>query len=137
VKQYGAQCFRGRITGLILRKFDDCVEQDVDALLGSLSLGIKNKWLVGKEQEKGIGKLSFALKYSVIEPGKLYPMHPNEHVEVTFILDGNGIINSEKEVLEVKTGDIILTRCGEMHSIANSGKTDLKTLSCIDLLSHL
>lgn len=121
---------------MILKKFNDCVEQDVDALLGSLSLGIRNKWLIGKEQEKGIGKLSFALKYSIIEPGKLYPMHPSKHTEVVFILDGNGIINNDEEQLEVKTGDIVLTRCGEMHSIANSGKTELKTLSCIDLLSH-
>jgi mannose-6-phosphate isomerase-like protein (cupin superfamily) len=126
----------GGLSILILRKFDDSVEQDVDSLLGSLSLGIRNKWLIGKEQEKAIGKLSFALKYCTIEPGKLYPMHPSEHTEVMFILDGNGIINNDKEEFEVKTGDIVLTHCGEMHSIENSGKTDLKTLCCIDLLSH-
>jgi mannose-6-phosphate isomerase-like protein (cupin superfamily) len=121
---------------LILRKFEDSNEQDVDALLGSLKLGIKNKWILGKGVPNDSGKLSFAIKYSVIEPGKLYPMHPSEHTEATFILDGAGIIGNDKEEFEIKTGDLILTRCGEMHSIRNSGKKDLKTLSCIDLLSH-
>lgn len=121
---------------MILRKFEDSNEQDVDALLGSLNLGIKNKWLIGKGGSNDVGKLSFALKYSIIEPGKLYPMHPSEHTEVTFILDGTGTVKNDKEEFEIKAGDLILTRCGEMHSIRNSGKTDLKTLSCIDLLSR-
>ena len=120
---------------MILRKFDEVNEQDVDALLGSLTLGIKNKWLVAKESN-GLGKLSFALKYSIIEPGRIYPMHPSEHTEAIFILDGNGVINNEKEEFKVKAGDIVLTHCGEMRSIMNPGKTDLKTLSCIDLVSR-
>jgi mannose-6-phosphate isomerase-like protein (cupin superfamily) len=119
---------------LIVRKFEDSNEQDVDALLGSLNLGIKNKWLIGKGSPNDLGKLSFALKYSIIEPGKLYPMHPAEHTEATFILDGTGIIKNDKEEFEIKAGDVVLTRCGEMHSIRNSGKTYLKTLSCIDLV---
>ncbi len=121
---------------MILRKFDESDEQDVDALLGSLTLGIKNKWLIGKETPKNMGKLSFALKYSIIEPGRVYPMHSSEHAEAMFILDGHGVVNNEKEEFKVKTGDIVLTHCGEMHSIMNLGKTNLKTLSCIDLLSR-
>jgi mannose-6-phosphate isomerase-like protein (cupin superfamily) len=121
---------------MILRKFEDSNEQDVDALLGSLKLGIKNKWLIGKNSPSDNGRLSFAIKYSVIEPGKLYPMHPGEHTEATFILDGTGVIRNEKEEFDIKTGDLILTHSGEMHSIRNSGRKDLKTLSCIDLMSH-
>lgn len=121
---------------MILRKFSDCVEQDVDALLGSLALGVRNRWLVGKEQPKNGSRLSFALKYSIIEPGKAYPMHPSEHAEAMLVLDGNGAVNNEKEEFKVKTGDIVLTRCGERYSITNLGKTELKTLCCIDLVSH-
>ena len=120
---------------MILRKFEDTSEQDVDALLGSLNLGIKSKWLIGKNVSNGLSRWSFALKYNIIEPGKLYPMHPSEHNEALFVLDGTGIIRTDKEEYEIKTGDLVLTRCGEMHSIKNSGKTDLKTLSCIDLAS--
>jgi mannose-6-phosphate isomerase-like protein (cupin superfamily) len=121
---------------LILRRFEDTNEQNVDALLGSLNLGIKSKWLIGKGAPNDLGRLSFALKYNIIEPGKLYPMHPSEHTEATFILDGTGIVRNDKEEYEIKAGDLILTRCGEMHSLKNSGKTDLKTLSCIDLTSR-
>jgi mannose-6-phosphate isomerase-like protein (cupin superfamily) len=121
---------------LILRKLDETSGQDVDALLGSLSLGIKSKWLIGKDTPGDPGNLSFALKYSIIEPGKRYPMLPCEHIEALFILDGKGLISNQTQELEVKVGDLVLTGCGEMHSIKNSGKTDLKTLSCIDLLSH-
>ena len=121
---------------MILRRFEDSSEQDVDALLGSLKLGIKNKWLIGKGAPNDSGKLSFALKYSVIEPGKLYPMHPSEHTEAMFVLDGTGIIRNDKEEFEIKAGDVILTRSGEMHSIRNSGRKELKTLSCIDLVGR-
>ena len=121
---------------MILRKFEDTNEQNGDALLGSLKLGIRNKWLIGKGAQNSNGALSFALKYSVIEPGKLYPMHASEHPEAIFVMDGSGLIKSEKEEFEVKTGDVVLTRAGEMCSIRNSGKIELKTLSCIDLLSR-
>jgi uncharacterized cupin superfamily protein len=124
------------VADLILRKLDSATGQDVDALLGSLSLGIRNQWLIGKDLPEHLGKVSFALKYSVIEPGKLYPMLPSEHIEALFILDGRGLIANETQELEVKVGDLVVTGCGEMHSIMNSGKTDLRTLSCIDLVSH-
>ena len=119
-----------------VRKFEDSSEQDVDALLGSLKMGIKNKWLIGKNGSLGTGRLSFAMKYNIIEPGKFYPMHPSEHTEATFVVDGTGIIMNDEEEFEIKAGDLILTHCGEMHAIRNSGQTDLKTLSCIDLISH-
>ena len=121
---------------MIIHKFEDTVEQDVDALLGSLTMGIKNKWLIGKEPQNGSGKLSFALKYGIIEPGKLYPMHSSQHAEATFVLDGCGVVKNEKEEFGIKTGDLVVTRSGEMHSIINSGKTDLKILSCIDLFNR-
>ncbi len=121
---------------MILRRFEDSNEQDVDSLLGSLNLGIKSKWLIRKGLSNGLGRLSFALKYNVIEPGKLYPMHPSEHTEATFVLDGIGIVRNDKEEFEIKAGDVVVTRSGEMHSIKNSGKIELKTLSCIDLTSR-
>jgi quercetin dioxygenase-like cupin family protein len=121
---------------LILRKFEDTNEQDVDALLGSLKLGIRNKWLIGKGTQDHTEGLSFALKYVVIEPGKLYPMHASTHTEAIFVMDGTGIIRNDKEEFEIRPGDVVLTCSGEMRSIKNLGKTELKTLSCIDLLSH-
>jgi mannose-6-phosphate isomerase-like protein (cupin superfamily) len=121
---------------LIIRKFEDTDEQDVDALLGSLKSGIKNKWIIGKGVPNGLGKLSFALKYNIIEPGKLYPMHYCERTEATFVLEGKGVVRNEKEEFEVAPGDVVLIRCGEMHSIRNSGNTNLKTLSCIDLINQ-
>ena len=124
------------ISDLIVHRFEDTVEQDVDSLLGSLTIGIKNKWLIGKEPHNGHSKLSFALKYVVIEPGKHYPMHSSVHTEAMFVLDGYGVVKNDKEEFEIKTGDLVVTQGGEMHSVSNSGKTDLKTLSCIDLFSH-
>jgi mannose-6-phosphate isomerase-like protein (cupin superfamily) len=121
---------------LILRKFEDSNEQNGDALLGSLNVGIRNKWLIGKGRQNSDDGLNFALKYSVIEPGKLYPMHANEHAEAIFVMDGTGLIKNEKQEFEIKAGDIVLTRGGEMCSIRNLGKNELKTLSCIDLVSH-
>jgi mannose-6-phosphate isomerase-like protein (cupin superfamily) len=135
MKSISMRMLKEKVAELILRKLDSTTGQDVDALLGSLSLGIKNKWLIG-DLPDDLSKVSFALKYSVIEPGKLYPMLPSEHIEALFVLDGKGLISNETQELEVRVGDLVVTGCGEMHSIMNSGKTDLRTLSCIDLVSH-
>jgi len=120
---------------LLIRKFEDTEEQNADTLLGSLNLGIKNKWLIDKEPADAQGKLSFALKYIAIEPGKLYPVRRCEHAEATIVLEGQGTIRNGKGEFEIKPGDVAIVRQGEMYSLINSGKTDLKIMCCIDLRS--
>ena len=120
---------------MYIRRFEDADEQNMDTLLGSLNLGIKNKWLIGKNPSGNVGKLSFALKHITIEPGKLHPMRPCEYNEAAIVLDGKGIIRHKNEEVEIRQGDVVVIRSGEMYSLKNSGETDLKTLCCIDLQS--
>ena len=117
-------------------RFENAEPQDIGILLGSLDLGIKNRWLVPESQQNHAGKLSFALKQTIIEPGKLFPGQSTRYKEAIYVLDGKGIIQTEKEKIAIKTGDTILTKKGEEYSVINSGETELKTLSCLDLLSR-
>ncbi len=120
---------------MYIRRFEDTDEQNVDALLGSLNLGIKNKWLIGKESRSDTGKLSFALKHITIEPQKIYPVRQCGYAEAIVVMNGTGIIKNGKDEFEIKPGDVAIISPGEMYSIKNPGETDLRTLCCMDLLS--
>ena len=121
---------------MIILRLEDAEAQDLGTLLGSLNFGVKNKWLIHETPQNQIGKLSFALKQTIIEPGKIFPKHYNQYKEAIYIIDGKGIIQIGTEEIAINTGDTILTKRGETYSVINSGKTELKTLSCVDLLSH-
>jgi len=121
---------------LEILKLENTEALDIGGLLGSLNFGIKSRWLVNESQSNRSGKFSFALKQTVIEPGKLFPRHFSQYKEAIYVLDGQGIIKTGNEEIAIKSGDTILTKCGEEYSVLNSGETELKTLSCLDLLSH-
>jgi quercetin dioxygenase-like cupin family protein len=121
---------------LEILRLENTEAQDIGSLLGSLNFGIKNRWLINESQPSRSGKLSFALKQTVIEPGKLFPRHFSQYKEAIYVLDGKGIIQTESEEIAIKSGDTILTKCGEEYSVINSGEIALKTLSCLDLLSR-
>lgn len=117
-------------------RLENAEAQDMGSLLGSFDFGIKNRWLVHESQQNQPGKLSFALKQMIIEPGKKFPRHFSQYKEAIYVLDGKGIIQTGREKIAIKSGDTILTKRGEEYSVINSGETELKTLSCLDLLSH-
>jgi mannose-6-phosphate isomerase-like protein (cupin superfamily) len=118
---------------LFVRKSEECSSQDIDSLFGSFKYGIKNTWLIDEKTDFDNQKLQFALRHLVIEPGKLYPMHPRERMEVTYVLEGEGHIEAEKKEFIIKTGDLMVTGIGEDYSITNSGEMDLELLAFTDL----
>ncbi|GAB6156434.1 cupin domain-containing protein [Desulfosporosinus burensis] len=84
---------------------------------------------VEKDEFKGKGRL-FAK--NVLKPGTSIGLH--EHVgdsETYVILSGEGLVNDNGDQKVVKPGDVIITRNGEKHSIANTGTFDLEFLALI------
>lgn len=69
---------------------------------------------------------------NILKPGSSIGLH--EHVgdsETFVILKGEGLVIDNGEQKLVKTGDVIITRNGEKHSIENTGTSDLEFLALI------
>ena len=84
---------------------------------------------VEKDEFNGKGRL-FAK--NTLKPGTSIGLH--EHVgdsETYVILSGEGLVNDNGDQKLVKSGDVIITRNGEKHSIENTGSFDLEILALI------
>ena len=69
---------------------------------------------------------------NVLKPGSSIGLH--EHVgdfEAYYILSGEGTVDDNGEKTVVKTGDLVLTRNGQQHSIVNTGDVDLVFMALI------
>ena len=57
-----------------------------------------------------------------LQPGLSYETHShNDHEEIYYIINGNGIITIEDEVSKFKDGDVIYIGPDKGHSIKNDG----------------
>ena len=84
---------------------------------------------VDKNEFNGKGRL-FAK--NVLVPGTSIGLH--EHTgdtETYVILSGEGLVNDNGDQKAVKSGDVIITKNGEKHSIENTGTTNLEFLALI------
>ncbi len=67
-----------------------------------------------------------------LPPGASVGWH--QHVgdsEAYYVLSGEGMVNDNGTEVAVKTGDMVLTRDGQYHSIANTAADDLVFLGLI------
>lgn len=58
----------------------------------------------------------------------------HEHIKETecyVIRAGKGVVIDNGEKIEIKTGDVVITGDGDIHSISNTGKTPLEILAFI------
>ncbi len=61
----------------------------------------------------------------VLKPGAAIGYHEQKEDEVYYIASGNGQMQLNGKLYEVKSGDAILTRPGGSHGIKNTSDTDL------------
>lgn len=84
---------------------------------------------VEKDEFNGKGRL-FAK--NILKPGASIGLH--EHVgdsETYVILSGEGLLNDNGDQKFIKSGDVIITKNGEKHSIENTGTFDLEFFALI------
>ena len=69
---------------------------------------------------------------TTVKPGDSIGWH--QHVgdsEAYYVLNGRGLVNDNGTEVAVKAGDVVLTRDGEYHSVANNGEEDLVFIALI------
>lgn len=68
----------------------------------------------------------------LLKPGSQAPMHQHSgDFEAYYILQGQGMVNDNGIMREVKTGDVVFTDDGESHSIKNTSNMDLEYIALI------
>lgn len=69
-----------------------------------------------------------------LKPGTSIGVHKHENeFEIFFVLSGEGIFYDNDQPVQIKAGDVCLTRSGETHSVENNSNEDLVLLAVIIL----
>lgn len=70
----------------------------------------------------------FVQGYSEIHPEGSIPEHQHEPEETYFIVKGRGKMTVDNETRDVKSGDLILIRSGQKHSLYNDSEENLNVM---------
>ena len=90
---------------------------------------VKFTKIIEKDDFQGKGRL-FAI--TTIEPGCSLGLHTHTgEMEAYYILRGQGTVNDNGAETLVGPGDVVLTKDGESHAIANTGDTTLELVALI------
>jgi quercetin dioxygenase-like cupin family protein len=103
--------------------YTDVEEKDAEG--GSRKL--KVRWLITKD----IGAKNFAMRLFELDAGGHSPLHIHNWEHEVFILEGEGIVVSEKQERKFKAGDAIFIPPNEKHQLKNNSKEPVKFLCLI------
>jgi mannose-6-phosphate isomerase-like protein (cupin superfamily) len=76
--------------------------------------------------------LRYSLAHAMLKPGKTSQPHKLKTSEVYYILEGEGIMHIEDEMVKVLPGQAIYIPPGSRQFIHNPGHSDLKFLCIVD-----
>jgi mannose-6-phosphate isomerase-like protein (cupin superfamily) len=76
--------------------------------------------------------LQLVFRKRILHPGSSIGYHLQERDEIYYIMSGKGVIKINDRSFNVETGDAILTRPGNSHSLAPRGPEDLVVIVMYD-----
>lgn len=82
--------------------------------------------------DKADVKCRYSLAHATVKPKESSTPHALKTTEVYYILEGEGIMNIDKESSKVRAGDMIYIPPNAKQSITNSGNSDLKFICIVD-----
>ncbi len=83
------------------------------------------------QQEELKGKARLCAKIT-IGPGSSIGLHQHDNEEeIFYVVQGNGTINDNGTLSEVKAGDAIITGNGGSHAVENTGESPLEMIAVI------
>lgn len=108
---------------MIIKAEEMVVEQRTGEREGSFT------WLLKEAQMHGKSRLFARI---LLKPGARTPVHKHEgDFEIYYLLSGQGQVNDNGTIKDVKAGDLIFTDNGESHGLENVGETDLEFIALI------
>jgi len=89
--------------------------------------GLRVRWLITKK----IGAENFAMRLFEMKAGGYSPLHVHPWEHEVFILEGEGLVNSETGQRKVRAGDVIFIPPNEKHQLKNNGEKTAKFLCLV------
>ena len=89
--------------------------------------GLKVRWVINASQ----GATNFAMRVFELEPGKSSPFHQHENEHETFVLAGEGELETPEGVAELKDGSAIFIPAQENHRFRNTGEEVMRFIDVI------
>ena len=113
---------------MIIKQSDEVIEEK-PSLEGTKKCTLR--WLVAQED----GAKNFAMRLFELEPRGSIPLHAHVDTEhEIFVLEGRGILNDGIKDHEIKKGDAIFVKPGDIHSFSNNTDQPLKFICVIPIL---
>ena len=85
------------------------------------------RWLITKE----MGAENFAMRLFDMGVGGNSPYHQHDWEHEVFILEGEGVVKSEKGDIPFNPGTVVFIPPNEFHQFRNTGNTPVKFLCLI------
>ncbi len=89
--------------------------------------GAKIRWLIAQKD----GAPNFAMRMFEVEPNGHTPFHSHDWEHELYVLDGEGVLQTERGDLPFQTNDVMYVDPNMMHAFKNTGTTMLKFLCII------
>jgi mannose-6-phosphate isomerase-like protein (cupin superfamily) len=102
--------------------------QDIDIVDGGEGTKIRQIF----HPHNTLSGIRFSISHSLIEPGKKSTLHKMKTAEVYYILEGEGVLHLEDDVINVSKDQAIYIPPNSKQYIENTGKNDLKFLCIVD-----
>ena len=85
------------------------------------------RWLITKD----MGAENFAMRFFEMGVGGYSPHHVHDWEHEVFILEGEGVVRSDKGDIPFKPGTVVFIPPNERHQFRNTGDTPVKFLCLI------
>ena len=92
--------------------------------------GVKDttiRWLITRDD----GAKNFAMRLFEVKPNGYTPWHRHDWEHESFILDGEGILVTDKGNIKLSPGDVLFIPPMEWHQFKNAGDKNMKFLCLI------
>ncbi len=112
----------------MIKKTEDMVREIKEQMRGGKGT-VELTHIFMQDELKGKARICAKI---VMEPGCSIGKHVhNEEEEIFYIISGKALIDDNGQLIEVKSGDAILTGNGASHAVENVGDTVLEMIAVI------
>ncbi len=91
------------------------------------SEGVSVRWLIGAQE----GATNFHMRLFELQPGASTPWHQHPWEHEVFVLDGEGIVRSEKGEQGLQAGTVVFVPPNEWHQFRNTHPEKVLRFLCL------
>ncbi len=89
--------------------------------------GVKVRWVIDQKR----GAQNFSMRVFELDPGAVTPLHDHWYEQEMYMLEGRGVIVSDKGELPLEPGQVMWVAPYERHQMKNTGSTTMKFICCV------